>query len=211
MKYIGIDFDGTCVKHEYPKVGADIGAQSTLRDLVECGNKLILFTMRSGKELNDAVNWFKQNNIKLYGIQTNPTQKRWTNSPKAYAHLYIDDAALGCPLITGDGRDYVDWIKVREYLIDNDYLPNKGKIIINDDMKYLINAELERNNNYIELNIYNETIDVKIGGAILTKHEIKLNIDPNYSQYINSNLELCFLAEGVKAARLALLVNNKTK
>ena len=110
----GIDFDGTCVTHEFPEVGKDIGAIPVLRKLVENGHKLILFTMRSdvvnptgisnelhlesGNYLTDAVNWFVENDIPLYGIQTNPTQHNWTTSPKAYCHIYIDDAALGCPL-----------------------------------------------------------------------------------------------------------------
>ncbi len=115
--YIAVDFDGTCVRHEYPKVGKDIGAIPVLKDLVAAGHELILFTMRSNDKLQDAVDWFKDNDIKLYGIQTNPTQKNWTSSPKCYAHLYIDDAALGCPLVEGESRPYVDWFEVRHMLI----------------------------------------------------------------------------------------------
>lgn len=130
---ICIDFDGTCTTHEFPNLGKDIGAVSVLKDLVEAGHNLILFTMRSdrvirskindnpeiqdvyGAFLTDAINWFKKNDIPLYGIQKNPKQG-WTTSPKAYAHLYIDDAALGCPLIFNremSDRPYVDWEKVR--------------------------------------------------------------------------------------------------
>ena len=99
---IAIDFDGTCVTHEYPNVGKDIGAIPVLKKLVDKGHQLILYTMRDGKELQDAVDWFKENNIELYGIQKNPTQHKWTSSPKCYAELYIDDAALGIPLIKND-------------------------------------------------------------------------------------------------------------
>lgn len=107
---ICVDFDGTCVTHEYPKVGRDIGAQEVLTRIVEKGHSIILWTMRSGKELDDAVNWFMENNIPLSGINENPTQKEWTSSPKAYGHMYIDDAALGCPLIkNGNDRPYVNW------------------------------------------------------------------------------------------------------
>lgn len=110
---IAIDFDGTCVTHEYPKVGKDIGSIPILKKLIEKGHNLILFTMRDGKELKDSINWFSENNIKLYGIQYNPTQKDWTQSNKCYAQLYIDDAALGCPLIYPNiGRPFVDWEKV---------------------------------------------------------------------------------------------------
>lgn len=120
---IAIDFDGTCVTHEYPQIGRDIGAVPILKKLIENKHSLLLWTMRSGKELQDAVRWFSYNEIPLYSINCNPTQKSWTESPKAYAQLYIDDAALGIPLVnqkfTGSNlleRSYVDWIKVEELL-----------------------------------------------------------------------------------------------
>lgn len=108
---IAIDFDGTCVAHEFPDVGPDIGAAPVLRKLVDAGAQLILFTMRSGNHLQEAVDWFEANDIPLAGVQLNPTQKEWTSSPKAYAALYIDDAALGCPLRSWPGtpRPVVDW------------------------------------------------------------------------------------------------------
>ncbi len=49
---INVDFDGTVVTHEFPKIGKDIGAVPVLRELVEHGHKLILFTMRSNKRGN---------------------------------------------------------------------------------------------------------------------------------------------------------------
>jgi len=136
---IVIDFDGTVVTHEFPKIGVEIGAVPVLRELVANGHNLILFTMRSdvtapysksaeivtesGTYLTDAVNWFKERNIPLFGIQRNPTQDTWTTSPKAYGQLIIDDAALGCPLfypiINGEEkRPHVDWFKVRQFLVN---------------------------------------------------------------------------------------------
>lgn len=141
--YIGIDFDGTCVTHDFPKVGKDIGAVPILKKLIENGHQLILFTMRSDKKevltdhyeihskaqpyLTEAVNWFKENGIELYGIQTNPIQHTWTESPKAYCHLYIDDAALGCPLTMNNNlsnRPFVDWNKVQNLLYQMKILNN---------------------------------------------------------------------------------------
>ncbi|MBN4048668.1 hypothetical protein JYU00_00750, partial [bacterium AH-315-N22] len=87
-----------------------------LQRFVELGAKLILFTMRSddaeGKEyLRDAVQYFEENNIELFGINHNPDQDSWTNSPKAYGKIYIDDSAFGCPLIHPPtfNRPCVDW------------------------------------------------------------------------------------------------------
>ena len=123
---IAIDFDGTCVTHEYPEVGRDLGAITTLKTLVDNGHKLILLTMRSGKTLEDAKHWFEERGIILYGVNENPSQKRWTESPKVYANLYIDDANLGTPLIKNSiasDKPYVDWKLV---LID---LYNRGCIL----------------------------------------------------------------------------------
>jgi hypothetical protein len=118
---ICIDFDGTCVTHEFPYIGKDVGAIPILKKLVDNGHNLILFTMRGDDYLLDAVNWFNGNNIPLYGINVNPKQKLWTNSPKAEGQLYIDDAALGCPLIYDvnlSNRPFVDWDKVETILIN---------------------------------------------------------------------------------------------
>ena len=146
-----IDFDGTCIKHAFPKIGEDIGAVPVLKKLVAAGHKLILFTMRSNDiietedgiktntYLSDAIDWFKQNDIELYGVQKNPTQHMWTSSPKSHAEIMIDDSALGCPLkydyievpttteiermVFGEtkkvvnGRPYVDWVKIEEILV----------------------------------------------------------------------------------------------
>ena len=116
---VALDFDGTCVTHDYPAIGKEIGSVPVLKALVQAGHKLILFTMRDANQLDEAVNWFKQNGIPLYGIQTNPTQIHWTRSNKCYANLYIDDAALGCPTkedMTLSDRPFVDWIRVEEML-----------------------------------------------------------------------------------------------
>lgn len=121
---IAVDFDGTCVTHEYPYMGTDIGAVPVLKELVDAGYRLILYTMRSGKLEKAAVEWFKNNDIPLFAVNCNPEQKKWTQSPKPNADLYIDDNAIGCPLTTSDTctRPYVDWVKVREWLVKEGFL-----------------------------------------------------------------------------------------
>ena len=118
---IVIVFDGTCVTHAYPKIGKDIGAVPVLKRLVTSGNRLVLFTMRcdseAGNHLTEAVEWFTNNGIPLYGIQKHPGQHIWTDSPKAYGNLIIDDAALGAPVIENpmiSNRPFIDWEKVSE-------------------------------------------------------------------------------------------------
>lgn len=115
---IAIDFDGTCVTHEYPYIGKDIGAIPVLKKITDKGHRLILFTMRSGKKLDEAVNWFKTNNIPLYSVGYNPGQGNWTSSTKCYAQLYIDDAGFGCPLLFNDQlseRPFVNWKAIEDY------------------------------------------------------------------------------------------------
>lgn len=118
-----IDFDGTCVTHDFPKVGKDIGSIPVLKELTEKGHNLILFTMRSntseGTYLDDAVERFKDNEIPLFGIQEHPNQKEWTSSPKAYGQLIIDDIGLGIPLNYNSfisKRNYVCWNSVEKLL-----------------------------------------------------------------------------------------------
>jgi hypothetical protein len=127
-----LDFDGTATTHDFPFVGKEIGAVPVLKKLVDKGHKLILFTMRShrpyihpdGKPrdcLQEAVDWFAKNGIPLYGVNANPTQHEWTDSPKAYGQLLIDDIALGCPTkidLSLSLRPFVDWEKVEILLTE---------------------------------------------------------------------------------------------
>jgi len=119
-----IDFDGTCCKSKYPEIGEDIGAEPVLKKLVAKGHKLILYTMRSGKQLDDAVRWFATRQIPLYAVGKDPNQHKWTSSNKCAGDLVIDDIGLGIPLIQpliGE-QAYVDWKAVERLLIDRGYL-----------------------------------------------------------------------------------------
>ena len=116
---IAVDFDGTCVEHDYPSVGMDVeGAVDVLRSLIAKGHRLVLFTMRSGDKLEDAVRWFKERKIALWAVNENPEQREWTSSPKVFADLYIDDSAVGCPIrfINGVRRPVINWSKIRSQL-----------------------------------------------------------------------------------------------
>ena len=116
---IAVDFDGTCVEHNYPAIGMDVeGAVEVLRELNKHGHRIIHNTMRSGLRLEAAVRWFRDRKIELWAVNRNPEQEQWTSSPKVYADIYIDDSALGCPLIFLEGvrRPVVNWSKVRQLL-----------------------------------------------------------------------------------------------
>lgn len=119
-----VDFDGTLVVHEYPKIGREVPyAVEVLKELIARGDKIILWTMRSGIELEEAVLWCKERGIELYGVNDNPDQLSWTTSRKVFANVYIDDAALGCPLtcsatsVAKRDRDYVEWYSIGQMLL----------------------------------------------------------------------------------------------
>ena len=121
---IGIDFDGTLVSWNFPLIGKDIGAAKVCRDLVKKGVKIILYTMRNKEFLDDAVKWCEDNDIKLYGVNENPSQT-WSDSRKVHADIYIDDQALGCQLKEDKSisdRPFVDWEKVRKVLEEENIL-----------------------------------------------------------------------------------------
>jgi len=113
---IAIDFDGTIVAHEFPKIGRiNPQAFAWMRKFQKAGARLILWTMRSGPTLADAVAHCRNNGVEFFGVNSNPEQAAWTASPKAYAQLYIDDAAFGCPLRKGRrliDRPMVNWAVV---------------------------------------------------------------------------------------------------
>jgi hypothetical protein len=125
---IAVDFDGTCVDHRYPGVGVDVPhATEYLQHFVTMGAKLILWTMRSSDRtdgtdpLTDAMKWFAERGIPLYGVNQNPDQSSWTASPKVYAHAYVDDSAINCPLRQNPrmgGRPFVDWSVVGPMVMD---------------------------------------------------------------------------------------------
>ena len=122
---IAVDFDGTIVAHAYPNIGREVpNAIRVLKKLQEQGTQLILWTMRSGDRLDEAVRYCEEKGITFWGINQNPAQSEWTDSPKAYASIYIDDAALGCPTLWDEGtqRRMVNWRDIEAILIRTGYL-----------------------------------------------------------------------------------------
>lgn len=82
--------------------------------------------------------WFRDNGIPLYGVNENPTQHLWTKSPKPYCNVYIDDAALGCPLTYDSAlskRPFVDWQKVMRMIGDIKEFPLEAVKDVNADIQ----------------------------------------------------------------------------
>ena len=78
---IAVDFDGTIVDHEYPEIGKPkLFAFETLKALQEQGVQLILWTYRSGKELDEAVEYCRKNGIEFYAINKNYPEEVFDDS-----------------------------------------------------------------------------------------------------------------------------------
>ena len=96
---IAIDFDGTVVQHRYPAIGEEIPfATETLKLLLADRHRLILWTVREGKLLDEAVAWCRERGVEFYAInQDYPEEHRADKgfSRKLKADLFIDDRNLG--------------------------------------------------------------------------------------------------------------------
>ncbi len=96
---IAVDFDGTIVTHEYPKIGREIPfAIDTLKRIQEEGHhQLILWTVREGELLQEAVEYCRAKGLEFYAVNNNyPEGEFIDNQPrKLSAELFIDDRNLG--------------------------------------------------------------------------------------------------------------------
>ena len=95
---IAVDFDGTIVEHEFPGIGKEkLFAFQTLKELEKLGARLILWTFRAGKELDEAVEFCRENGIEFYAVNKNYPEEIFdeTVSRKIDADIYIDDKNIG--------------------------------------------------------------------------------------------------------------------
>lgn len=104
---IAIDFDGTIVEHRYPEIGREIPfAIETLKRLIKDGHKLILWTVREGELLQEAVDWCGTRGVHFYKVnrdwdENNEEEHLGSDSGhrkysrKIKADLFIDDRNIG--------------------------------------------------------------------------------------------------------------------
>lgn len=123
---IAIDFDGTIVTHEYPHIGELVPyARECINALDEAGHDLFLWSMRDDKGRNtyltDAADFLEDHDIRIHKYNRSPEQ--FSISPKQFAHLYIDDAALGIPTQVLNGHTVVNWNAVAYILLSAGVLP----------------------------------------------------------------------------------------
>ena len=100
MMTIAVDFDGTIVEHKYPEIGQEIPfATDTLKMLSKEGYRLILWSVREGDLLNEAVEWCRARGLEFYAVNKDyPEEKVEYNnhfSRKLKADYFIDDRNIG--------------------------------------------------------------------------------------------------------------------
>lgn len=94
---IAVDFDGTIVEHDYPRIGASIPfAIETLLKLQQDGHILLLWTVREGKLLQAAIDYCAKKGLTFYAANKNyPEEDPVRSSRKLNADLFIDDRNVG--------------------------------------------------------------------------------------------------------------------
>lgn len=97
---VAVDFDGTIVEHKYPAIGEEIPfAVDTLKMLIRDRHKLILWSVREGHLLDEAVAWCKERGIEFYAVNKDYPEETTENnqhfSRKLKVDIFIDDRNLG--------------------------------------------------------------------------------------------------------------------
>ncbi len=97
---IAVDFDGTIVEHRYPEIGEERPfATETLKMLIRDRHQLILWSVREGTLLDDAVEWCRQRGVEFWAVNCDYPEETTDNnqhfSRKIKADLFIDDRNIG--------------------------------------------------------------------------------------------------------------------
>lgn len=96
---IAVDFDGTIVEHRYPRIGEEIPfAIATLKMLIKDRHRLILWSVREGELLEEAVEWCRERGVEFYAVNRDyPEEEKGHTgfSRKIKADVFIDDRNIG--------------------------------------------------------------------------------------------------------------------
>ena len=118
---IAVDFDGTIVEDAYPKIGKPkLFAFETLKKLQEEGHRLILWTYRSGKRLEEAAKFCGANGVFFYAINSSFPEEKYDGgiSRKIHADIFIDDRNIG---------GFMGWGKIYQLLTNSEPIPTKRR------------------------------------------------------------------------------------
>lgn len=134
---IAVDFDGTIVEHRYPAIGKERPfAIETLKKLNQDGHRLILWTVREGRLLEEAVAFCRERGVEFYAVNRDyPEEEKEHNkhySRKLKADVWIDDRNVGGLPDWGTIYEMITYRKTYEDFMQEsnfegmDDLPKKG-------------------------------------------------------------------------------------
>jgi len=113
MLKIAVDFDGTIVEDRYPGIGKpQLFAFETLKALQQQQHQLILWTVREGTALKEAIEFCKKHGIEFYAVNKNFPEEELEigQSRKLNVDYFIDDRSIG---------GFLGWSKIWELLGNN--------------------------------------------------------------------------------------------
>jgi len=117
-KIIAVDFDGTIVEDRYPKIGKPHPfAIQTLQMLQKDGHRLILWTVRRGKTLAEAVEFCQKHGIEFYAVNKNFEGEDELGG-KLNADIFIDDRNIG---------GLPQWGEIYHMISGNNHFPKEEK------------------------------------------------------------------------------------
>lgn len=147
---IAVDFDGTIVEHAYPKIGKPIPfALEVLKKLQqEEHHTLILWTMREGKLLQEAIDYCESNGLKFYAYNKNyPEEEYLEGDPrKIGADIYIDDRNIGG--LPDWGIIYKILKSGQNAMPDLDYMPENDRYKGNKSWLTRLGEALDKSKGY---------------------------------------------------------------
>ncbi|MFO8022442.1 MAG: hypothetical protein R6U65_08245 [Perlabentimonas sp.] len=126
MLKVAVDFDGTIVENKFPSIGKPmLFAFETLKAMQQSGILLILWTVRKGKELDEAVEFCRSKGLEFYAINANYPEEEYdpNASRKIEADIFIDDRNIG---------GFIGWSEVWQMLFPEDRIIEMEKKVVSN-------------------------------------------------------------------------------
>lgn len=129
---IAVDFDGTIVEHRYPKIGEEKPfATETLRMLIRDGHRLILWSVREGELLDEAIRWCHERGVDFYAVNNDYPEEKGPESNKHFsrkikADYFIDDRNVGGLPGWGEIYQMITHHQTFQDLLDEAYARNSS-------------------------------------------------------------------------------------
>lgn len=128
---VAVDFDGILCRDEFPGIGApNYGMISLVREIIDAGHEVVLWTDRADDRLVEAVRWCEDRGLHFCAVNDNAPSNRARyerlypdDTRKVYADVYMDDKDARFRLTVAE-KGYGKALEYLEYSV--------RKVIYND-------------------------------------------------------------------------------